>query len=753
MPLHLAIVVSDSHTPGARPSDMASDRTQVLAPLLDLLESRPSIRLALHLSQTFLGHIEEQAPELVPRLQALAKKKRVTFLCSLSSGGIPWLGFERDAMLQLKQHRSYLERTFSVPVRGAWPVGLAWSPSWARFLGRAGLRFTLCDTRALVAGGCPAPVRSWVNVRAESHRAVLLPFDHDLVHRIPACPPADVVGQLRVEAEYGCEARVLVLPMARLSRWGASQNGHYITHLMDGLAKQGGWMRIVVPQLLVERADCGGTVHPPESTPLHVGVGCLSEGPGRRLLDAADALVGRRDKVLSAQVPGFTGPPLDVSFDAWPEAGNLVDRSARVATLLAGLRRRVARDKSLQPVLGRATRALHRGTSSVALWDGDGGNVGEPLARHGCWQALIEADDAVWAAGEGTPEVEVPDDGGPVHLRTVHLMASVDPVGGGIVELSLRGLGNLTNVLTPLARPWGDRFADPALPCLVDGAELDEEADEATEEPTEEPTDAPAGGADTPLELDSASLEPVESLTHHVPAAHQPFAGNPAAPVEPGALGLPVFSRSFSLFQDLLLSPVVSTHALARGMAAELGDFADGGWRVERAETDGADVELLLVREGTVLRPGGSPGMVQITKRIRFGGADNTVTVRWTAVNRSREPVRARHAVVLPLSVDGRIDPQRTLHLPGMLPRQQDAMGMAEDVSDFALRYGDLGLLVRARPHQPVRIDHFPIHAPVRRRKGHCAVFQGTVAVLSWPLELWGEETREASMVLEIHKR
>jgi hypothetical protein len=78
---------------------------------------------------------------------------------------------------------------------------------------------------------------------------------------------------------------------------------------------------------------------------------------------------------------------------------------------------------------------------------------------------------------------------------------------------------------------------------------------------------------------------------------------------------------------------------------------------------------------------------------------------------------------------------------------------MADNVSDFALRYGDLGLLVRVRPDRPVRIDHFPLIAPVRRREGHCAVFQGTVAVLSWPLELWGEETREASMVLEIDKR
>lgn len=745
MTLHLAIVVSDTHAPGAPVDDLTSDRLHVLAPLLAAMEARPGVRLALHLSQTFLDHISEHGAQLVPQLQALAKKKRITFLCSPVRGGVPWLGLERDAVGQLKQHRTNLERTFSVPVRGAWPVGLAWHPSWPRFLGRVGLRYTLCDRRALIAGGGAAPIRSWMKVRSESHRTAVLPFDADLVHRIPHAGPAEVLGQLRTHAEQGCLAQVLVLPMGRLSRWGQDTAGQYLTRLLDGLARQGGWLRTVAPGLLLERAPAMGTVHPPASTPMHVGVGALAEGPGRRLLNTANSLAERRDLVLEAQVPGITGPPLDAAFLAWPASGRLVDRAARVSAALAGLRRRAMRDKKLQPAVVKATRALHQGTSSAALWDGDGGCVGEPLTRHTAWAALTEAEDVLWKVrAKKGPEVDTPEDGGPVHLRTAHFVAAVDPVGGAIVELSVRGMGNLVNVLTPAPRPWGDRFVDQTLPCLVDDPGPDD-PDEPTDASTAPPTDP--GPALLP------DLAPVESLTHAVPQRRGPRSPVPQAPIHTDVYGLPERTRPLALFQDLLLRPRITTDALARGMAPELGDFADGDWRVERAEVDGADVELLLVREGTVRRPSGTPGMVQVTKRIRFGGDAPTVTVRWTAVNRSRETVRTRMAVVLPLNVDGQLSPDRTLHVPGALPRAQDATGSAEGVADFALRYGDLGLLVRARPEHPVRVDHFPLTAPVRRRTGHVGVHQGTVAVLSWPLELWGEETREASMVLEIHKR
>ena len=746
MTLHLAIVVSDSHAPGAPPADLAADREQVLVPLLDALEARPGVRLALHLSQTFLEHLTQAGADQIPRLQALAKKKRVTFLCSPASGGVPWLGLERDAVGQLKQHRTHLERLFSAPVRGAWPVGLAWHPSWPQLLGRLGLRFTLCSRAALVAGGASAPVRSWMRVRSGIHRVGVLPFDAGLVHRLPHAPPAEVLGQLRLHAEQGVVAQVLVLPMARLAGFGRHTSGEYLTRLLDGLARQGGWLRTVAPQLLLEREQSAGTVHPPASTPLHVGVGTLAADAGRRLLDTADAVVQRRDRVLAAQVPGLVGPPLDVAFETWPEAGRLVDRAGRVSALLVGLRRRAARDKRLQPVVAQAARALAAGMSSGALWDGDGGCVGEPTTRHAAWAALIEAEDALWATrGEGSDAlVEVPEDGGPVHLRTDRWVAAIDPVGGAVVELSARGVGNLINTLTPLPRPWGERLADPTLPVLVDDPDPEGDDVPPTDGSTAPPTDP--GAADGPL-------EPVESLTHAVPTRIGPLSPPPPAPVDPSAQGLPEHTRALALFQDLLLAPGTGGTGLSLGMAAEEGDFADGDWRVERAEADGRDVELLLVREGTVGRPPGRLGMVQITKRLRFSGTEPTVAVSWTIVNRSREPVRTRLAVVLPFNLDGALGPERTLHVPGALPRPQDATGSAVDVADFALRYGDRGLLVRARPDRPVRVDHFPLAAPVRRRAGHVGVHQGTVAVLSWPLELWGHETREHAMVLEVHIR
>ena len=730
MSLNIAIVVADTHAPGARLEDLNADVEHVVLPLLDALEGRTSTRIALHLSQTFLDHLQGVHPDAVPRLQALSKKKQVSFLCSTARGSVPWLGMERDAVGQLKQHRTQLERTFGAPVRGAWPTGFAWDPSWPRFLGRVGLRYTLCGARALIAGGAEAPVRSWVKVRAESHRASILPFDDDLLHRVPHATPAGVVQTLHEQAACGVQARVLVLPMARLAGWGTHTRGAYLQDLLAALFQQGGWLRVVAPELLLERAPCAGMVHPPASTPLHVGVGALDEAPGQKLLETADALVLRRDLVLKSMVPGLVGPPLDAYINAWPAAGSLLDRSSRVAQALAVLRRRAAREKSLSEAVARASRALHLGMSSSALWDGDGGAVGEPAARWAAWTALTDAEDIIWAArgDKAQPEVEVPADGGPVHLRSHALVATIDPVGGAVTELSVRGLGNIVNILTPRPRPWNDRLGDLSLPCLV----------------PDEDGDSPADSADSELGTDP----PTDDVPGDAPREVRPW-----APVHDSARGIGVFEHPLALFQDFLLPEGTSTEALSLGMAGEQGDFASGDWRIERADVDGRDVEVLLVREGTVASAAHRQGMVQMTKRLRFGGDAPTVSVHWSIVNRSRETVRTRLGVVIPLNLDGVVSAERTLHVPGALPRPHDARGDVDGVADFALRYADQKVLIRARPDGPVRVNHFPLVAPVRRREGHVGVFQGTVAILSWPLELWGHETREYGLALEIHQR
>jgi len=746
MPLHLSIVVSDAHAPGAPLADMRSDCTEVLEPLLGLLERRPAFRVGLHLSNTMLSHLETDAAELIPRLQALTKKKRITFLCSPAQGALPWLGPEREAVAQLKQHKARLEELFGAPVRGLLPPALAWNPIYARLASRIGVRFALVPDAILMAGGATAPVRGWVRVRSGAHRTQALPVDTRLLQLVPHGGAAQVVQELLFRVEEGVQATVLMLPMARLSSWGGKPCGAFLGTLAARLARQGGWAKLVAPHLLLERTEAAGHAHPPSATTAHVGVGMLDAKQGRRLWEVADAHLHRVDRVLATQVPGLVGAPIDAAVSAWAPAGRLVDRAAQVSTAVAGLRRAAGRHKQLSGLVHKAASALNRGRSSAALFDGDGGHVGEPSVRHAAWKALMDAEAVLWKAkgAAASAEVDHSEDGGPISLRTAFFVASVTPSGGAICELGLRGVGNLVNTYTPRERPWSHRLGDPALPVLIDEGDLASFDDgDDVDEPTDDPTDPPTDPGESEVTL----------VPSEVPAVPGMLPPPPATPADPEALGLPIYPRPFLLGQDLLLAAGSTTEAIARGMHREQGDFADGEWRVERAEVDGADVVVLLAREGTVRDWDGSTGMVHLSKTLRFSGTEPKVELSWTAVNRSRETVRTRLGVVLPLNVDGALGPMRTLHIPGSLPRPQDATGRVDDIADFALRYGELGLLVRARPGRPVRVDHFPLTAPVRRRGGYAAVHQGTVAVLSWPLELWGEEWRTETMVLEVHQR
>lgn len=741
MSLQLALVVADTQAPFGSPEDAMSDLQAGLVPLLDILEATPSLRLGLHLSQTFLEVLESTGSPALVRLQALAKKKRVSFLCSMSQGGLPWLGMERDAVAQLKQHKTTLERLFRLPVRGVWPVGLAWNPIWPQLMSRVGLKYILCSSAVLVAGGAPAPVRSWVKVRNGPYRCVAMPVSERLVHLAPHAGPLGIAEELRGLAAEGAEGLVLPLSFARFSAWGAETSGAFFSELVALLGRQVDWLRLVPPELLLERAPGRGAASPPAATPLHVGVGLLQADEGSHLLDVADAICYRTDKVLAAQAPGLVGPPLDAAFHAWPEAGRLVDRISRVSNLLAGLRRRAMRDKALGSVAESAAGFLALGSTSSALFDGEGGLVGEPSVRHQAWRSLVSADDLVWESDTQVPELDQPDDGGPLSIRTGAWIAAIDPAGGAVAELCARGVGNLVNILTPLARPWSAGLTDPSLPCLVHDTNL---RSTYPSEDTDPPTDPGSDGSE-------ANLAAPSLVRAAVSVPDEPRARVPRAPAAAEAMGLPVYRRPFALFQEVLVGGGWDAAAFARGQAREVGELADGDWRVESMQHEHGNAVLVLAREAIVHLASGAEGMVHVTKTLTFAGSDRRVDVSWTLANRSREPLRTSLGIVLPFNVDGSVGPGRTVHVPGGLPRMQDAVGEAENVGDFALRYAELGLLLRVRPGRPVRVDHFPLTAPIRRRKGYQAVHQGTVSVLSWPLELWGEERRTESMVLEVH--
>lgn len=719
MPLALLPILADTHAAGVSESTLAHTWAHGTRPALTALGQAPHARAAVHLSGPTLRWAAQHDPAALQLLAELVEKRRVQMLASGTEGPLLSLIPERDAVAQIRRHLRELQQHLSASSTVLWPAGLAWDPNLAPVLKKTGLDTVFVDEGLLRAGAVrPGPVDGWAEGSFHGSHLRFLPVDRLMSAVAPWTPVPLLRARLRALADAGRRLVTLLLPAERLA---AGSEG-WLSALLEALTASK--VRTLLPERIVHDLPCAGRSYPPAGTPPLVRH--LVQAPAREPLDWA-ALHGE------AALP--PGPPAEALIAEEPAAERILARTRRLSDALA-LARREARKRrqSLAPV-DAATAALQRAQSSAALHTlpGLGGQLTDPAVRAAAWSAIDTALEAVPAADCLWQSVDLYGDGSDeLELTTPSLLATLSPRrGGALTELLLRGVGNFAN--TTERRPSPERAAlclPEPLPVLVG----------------EDDRPAPSPGAAPLLFDDDEATDP----------------GIVRIPAPPPAESLPEALRELLrpddhhprlIFQERLLGEATTLDSLRTGQYPEQGDFLGSSWRLERAEpNDAGELEVVMVREGTVRQDPEPPGMIQVHKRMVFSLDSPTIAVHYEVVNRSREPVGSTLAVELNLGLDGRTDESRSLHVPGQPAARLTAAGDHAQVNDFALRYADLGVLLRVRPLRPARLLHHPVHRLHRARGAAVAQAQGTAAVFAWPLQLWGEERWQTGLTLQFHR-
>jgi hypothetical protein len=321
--------------------------------------------------------------------------------------------------------------------------------------------------------------------------------------------------------------------------------------------------------------------------------------------------------------------------------------------------------------------------------------------------------------GERRIRVATGDDDEPVLVTTPDLRAVLDPASGGSLrEVHLWGEHPLLNTLERRLPPL---WQETGLPALVDDEDFED--------------------LDTAKVRIQMELEVEDDATEEAQIVNQ----------EPVSDALPRVA-----FQDRFFGPQLSLSNLARSQPPEIGDFAVGAYRLERAEVVSGGVEVVLGREGSVRPAPGIEGLVRLTKTWRFSGHAPLMSVDYQLSNRSREPVQARFGVVLTLNVDSEVTASRTLRMGTKGPLSHLARAEAQGVDTVRVTYADLGFEVLLRTSDPVTAFSHPVLASVAD-SGRSAdwaprpaeAFQGVCLALVWPMDLWGEERRQVAVELE----
>ncbi len=700
-PVSLALVLVDPGCPG-RPDAVAHGVvSSVLAPLASALARHANVRVGLALSAPTAAVLVDDPEDqgILNRLVDASRRGQLELLGGPHWGAplaqTPWADLQR----QLRAQQDWLASHVGTPVRGAWvPLG-AWDPLVPRALSPLGLRYAFAPRRLAGASGSPVEDAGPVRVSRDGASVRVLLVD-DALSQSATTHPMQLLEDLRIRSTQGSKNHVVAVSLEDLGP-------ERIAALVASLAAS--TVRSLVPWQMVERS-------PARATSLLAGVS-LEQALWRLPPELAAELKESRS-------PWVSGPTWDQILTTLPASGRLHAACVRASGRVAAARRllRARSDARDGAALGDATARLDRALAAGLLEPGPRGHAWNAVARAAAWRDLVAAETCAGKLlGDGRTGVQAGEDDEPVMVRTPDLRAVLDPADGGTLrELHLWGEHPVLNTLERRLPPLWEQTGFPVLVDEEDADDLD--------------TAKVRVDVEVEVELEDDATEEASFFSQQVVADRLPRVA----------------------FQDRFFGPQLSLANLARSQPPEIGDFAQGSYRVERADTVGGGVEVVLGREGSVRPAPGVEGLVRLTKVWRFSGHAPLLSVDYQLSNRSREPVQARFGVVLTFNVDGATSASRTLRLGQEPPMSQLSAGEARRVATVVATYADLGFEVVLRTSDPVTALCHPVLSAVAdsSRKADWAArpreaFQGVCLALVWPMDLWGEERRRLSVELE----
>lgn len=747
--LTLLPILSDALPPSPPPELARRLVSRVLRPLIELFQDNPTVRMALHPSGALCEHLSGEEPELFAALVALGQRGQVELLAGTWSGAPVSILPEREAVAQLSRHVTWLRERTALPIRGAWFTHGAWCSAIPLVVARAGLSYTFADSGLIRAGGLPLDaLNGWLVTEQAGAAVGVFPLDRRVREMMPWATTHSLAQDLNHRARSGTVTLTVDLSLHDLGlddqswRWCWAGDKPWTYGFFRLFQRQGAWLKSAVPCQAFDRLPAGPRVYPVSGTPPRVGALALPVEEARHLLDAARVAL---DEPLTSPV---NGPPWEAFLSASDDANRLHKAALRAASGLAAPRREAQRraDRASLERVDDVLLQLTGAQGAACLHDAAGGYLRDGEQRHKSWKLILAALELAWELRGSEASIEQVDydcDGQPELLGATAAGALVirPAQGGTVAEWCPWGVGNLVNTLRRRAAVWYGELPElEDLPVLVPDELVEDEPTDSGEKPrrlqANEDPDSVLSGSFT--RTDGRIREPLPVRP-------------PLEVVEEGAGDhLWTDRQSRALFVERFLGPETTLQNLSRGQHPEIGDFADGRYRVDRAErADDGELRVSLSREGTV-RQGNRDGLLQIVKNFRIHKGDPLIHVSYELVNRSMDPIRARFGVELNLNLDSLLSAERGLIIPRFPLMPLDRAGCWEGVSDAALAMPDIGVQVRMRFSGEPTLFHYPIFVPHRSEVGFVSAFQGSCLMPVWSLELWGEERRKIDIALRV---
>jgi hypothetical protein len=469
-----------NHQPvGNLPEVFRSACHDAYVPFLEEIERHPGIRIVLHNSGPLLEWYEENEPEYIERVAALAARGQAEILSGAFYEPIIATVPERDAVGQIQRMSEYVERTFGVRPRGAWLAERVWEPHLARVLATAGVEYVLLDDYEFRLSGVPEEELTGYYVTEDQGRPLrVVPILKRLRYSIPFREPEATVATLRSLAERGPGlCAVFGDDGEKFGVWPGTHEhvytGGWLRRFFEAIEDEKDWVRVTTLSEYVDAEPPRGRVYLPASSYPEMMEWALPTPARRRYARLLKEIAERPD--AADWRPFLAGGTWRSFLAKYDESNMMVRKMFRVSDRVAqderaveqisgaeelegpGWPRRSGPDPVVDPrAVSSARTELWKGQCNCAYWHGIFGGLYLPHLRSAIYEHLIRAENLLDASREGRwASIDVRDhdlDGNDeVLLESDRLNAFVAPArGGAIFELDARAA--CWNICATMAR-------------------------------------------------------------------------------------------------------------------------------------------------------------------------------------------------------------------------------------------------------------------------------------------------------------
>ncbi len=669
-------------------------------PFLDVVEKYPEFKINIHYTGILLDWIRKHYPGHIAQLAKMVKSGQAEML----SGGFyePILPVipEADRIGQIRMLSDWVNEHLKYSPRGMWLAERVWEPTLPTTMRKAGMEYTVIDDAHFKYSGLQSDELLGYYLTEDCGNPVrIFPISQKLRYTIPFQPPEETVVYLRQLASEE-EDRLVVFADdgEKFGVWPGTFDYVYGQDWLDRFLRlildNRDWIRLVHFSEALDTIKPLGRIYLPTASYAEMMHWAL---PPKAFQEYEDFENYLKQQGVFDRVSVFVRGGFWRNFLAkYPESNQMHKKM-----LYLSKKAQEIRAKSNSPLITRALDHIWAGQCNCPYWHGVFGGLYLGHIRDAIYKNLLQAEKLLrQAAGEEDKvriiEMDLNRDGfTELLIETPRLNVYLDPEKGGqINELDyLPANFNLLNTVTRREEGYHRKLLELAARKANQGAQQGESVASIHDMVVSK-----EDGLETYLNYD---FHERKSLIDHF-------------------LGEGTTLKDFRTVKY-----------------REEGDFVAAPYRVIRQEKKSDRVIVQLRREGVIRRQGQSyPVIVQ--KTVSVSTRDAVIEVHYQLRSDSREKIPLWFGVEFNFSLlAGYADDRYYISEEAEIAeRHLASTGELEGVKHLGLVDEYDNIRIDLHSSRPAKIWRFPIETVSLSESGFERVYQSSVVLYSFPIEL-----------------